>query len=140
MTVNNNTSIPRPPTTTSTAQASSTPAAADTTRYTDPAELQEYLKNGTEAMSARYQLAGISDQTADSEIAGKIANSGWVKSFDKGVEERIAKLGPNPSKEDVKKAVNAEYFEQHIGKFAVDRASSRIMARVKEMMSSDTFG
>lgn len=138
MTVNNNTSIPRPPTTTSTAQASSTPAAADTTRFADTAELQEYLKNGNEAMSARYQLAGVSEETADPDA--KIAASGWVKSFDKGVEERIAKLGPNPTKEDVKKAVNAEYFEQHIGKFAVDRASSRIMARVKEMMSSDTFG
>ncbi|HLK99315.1 MAG TPA: hypothetical protein VK539_01980 [Myxococcaceae bacterium] len=133
----NGPTAPRVPTTTPTAQTSSTPA--DTTRFANPAELQEYLKSGPEAMSARYMLAGVTNEDTQAQSDSKIAGSSWVKTFEKGVEERLAKLGANPTKEDVKKAVNAEYFEQYIGKGVVDRASSRIMARVKELMS-DTFG
>lgn len=122
-----NTSAPRAapaPTQTNTTAAATT----DTGPFKDAAELQSFITDGELAMQIKGTLAGSSE----------LADSSWVKGFEKGVQERVAALGANPSKEDVKKAMNAEFFEQRVGKMAVDRASARIMDRVKEMYS-DTF-
>jgi len=133
MAVQNNTGAPRVAPTPAQTNA---PASTSTERFADAAELKAYITDGPEALSAKYFLANITENTPNPEQ--QIKDSAWVKSFEKGVDERIAKLGANPTKEDVKKAVNAEMFEQRIGKFAVDRASSRIMGRIKELMA-DTF-
>jgi hypothetical protein len=132
MAVQNNPSAPRvgPQ-----ASADQTSEAVDTGKYESAEELQDYLANGHEAMSARYLLAGVTDEDVEGGKAEeRLANSSWAKSFDAGLKDAIAKLGPNPSKEDVKKTVNNEYFKQHIMKFAVDRASNRILDRVKDLM------
>lgn len=129
MSVPSATSAPRPtPSTTTNNTTQATAAATETGSFANAEELKTYLASD-EVQQIRATLAGSSE----------LADSSWVKGFDKGVDERIAALGPNPSKEDVKKAVNAEFFEQRVSKMAVDRASARIMDRVKSMMQ-DTFG
>jgi hypothetical protein len=132
MAVQNNTSAPRvgPQ-----ASADETTSTGSSEKYESAEELQDYLDNGPEAMSARYLLAGVTDEDVEGGKAEeRLAGSSWAKSFDTGLKEAISKLGPNPSKEDVKNTVNNEYFKQHIMKFAVDRASGRILERVKDLM------
>jgi len=136
MAVTNNPNVPRQ------APASanqSTGQAAAGEKFANANEVADYLQNGDEAMSVRYQLAGITEEMKPEEVEQRLKNSSWAKSFDEGVKAAVSKLGENPSKEDVKKAINNEFFKQHISKFTVDRASARIMDRVKDLYS-DTFG
>jgi len=115
------------------------PAVDPNKKFNGQAEVQAYLQDLTgSAMSSRYTLAEITENVPEGEIDSRIANNSWVKGFDKGVQEAVAKLGDNPTRGEVDKAVNNEFFKQKIMKFAVDRASSRIMDKVKEMMQ-DTF-
>jgi len=120
-----------------TANAAGTTGSSE--RLEGQAAIQAYLQDlQGPAMSSRYTLAEITSSVPENEIDSRIQNNSWVKSFDKGVQEAVAKLGENPTKGEVDKAVNNEFFKQKIMKFAVDRASSRIMDKVKEMMQ-DTF-
>jgi hypothetical protein len=122
------------------------PSAAGETSTKNPNEklegpeaLQAYLDSpDSPVTSSRGTLAGLTSSLSDAECEERLKNSSWVKAFDKGVKEAVGKLGPNPTKGEVDKAVNNEFFKQKIMKFAMDRASNRIMDKIKENMQ-DTF-
>src|SRR4051812_21888903 len=101
--------------------APTTQKAAATTNQ--PVDVANYLKTDPMVQSIRNSFAGATgepgQEAADAELLKTSAAGGWVKSFDDGVQKRIADLGHPPTADEMKDIVNKESFAQRIFKFAV---------------------
>jgi hypothetical protein len=82
----------------------------------------------------------LKTQLTDGQSANYIKAMGdsYSKSFETKVTAAVSKLGAGATKEQVDKAISSETSTQMVVKGIIDRASSQIMNRIKEL-SSDTF-
>lgn len=100
-------------------------------------EINSFLQSDSTIKDLRYMMAGTSGDKPGADQ--KVANSSFVKTFESNMQKALDKLGPNATKEQVTKAANNEAYKQMLFKNVVEKAASRVMARVKEM-NADTFG
>jgi hypothetical protein len=82
----------------------------------------------------------LNTQLTDGKSANYIKAMGdsYSKSFETKVKDAVSKLGPGATQAQVDKAISSETSTQMVVKGIIDRASSQIMNRIKEL-SSDTF-
>ena len=106
-------------------KTSGSPALPPTTAKESSFNPSQYLSEQlTSGESAKY----IKDEMGES----------YSKNFERRVKDAVGKLGSNATQEDVDKAISKETTNQVVVKSIVGRATSKIMARYKELQS-DSF-